>query len=66
MVVVDGREVVKGGRLLTTDEEAVEKDAVEKETMWRAKKIIVCAGPTQEVGAQWPVLQTRFNLPPWS
>lgn len=51
MVVVDGREVVRGGELVTLDEEAVWKEAA-----WRSKEVVARAGLTGEVGARWPVV----------
>lgn len=51
IVIVDGKEVVRNGKLLTMDEEAVWKEAE-----WRAKEVVARAGLTKEVGARWPVI----------
>lgn len=50
LVVVDGREVVKNGKLMTMDEESVWKEAE-----WRSKEVVERAGLTAAVGARWPV-----------
>jgi cytosine/adenosine deaminase-related metal-dependent hydrolase len=50
MVVVDGKEVVVGGKLMTMDEEEVWKEA-EK----RAHEIVERAGLTQKVQGRWPL-----------
>lgn len=51
LVLVDGKEVVKNGKLLTMDEEAVWKEAE-----WRSKEVVERAGLTKTVGARWPVV----------
>ncbi|KAK5138236.1 hypothetical protein LTR08_003297 [Meristemomyces frigidus] len=51
MVIVDGKEVVKGGKLVTMDEEAVWKEAAR-----RSKEVVERAGLTGKVGARWPVV----------
>jgi cytosine/adenosine deaminase-related metal-dependent hydrolase len=51
MVVVDGKAVVKDGKLTTMDEEAIWKEAA-----WRSKEVVARAGLSKEVGARWPVL----------
>ncbi|KAK3112660.1 hypothetical protein LTR53_010830 [Teratosphaeriaceae sp. CCFEE 6253] len=50
MVLVDGREVVRDGKLLTMDETAVWKEAAK-----RSKEVVARAGLTKQVGARWPV-----------
>lgn len=50
LVVVDGREVVKGGKLTTMNEIKIWKEA-EK----RSKEVVARAGLTKQVGARWPV-----------
>lgn len=51
MVVVDGKVVVKGGKLTTMNEEEVWMEA-EK----RSKEIVERAGLTQKVKGRWPIL----------
>ena len=51
MVLVDGKEVVKNGRLLTMDEQAIWREAER-----RSKEVVARAGLTKAVGARWPVL----------
>lgn len=51
MVVVDGRVLVDGGKLLDVDEEAIWKEAEV-----RSKEIVARAGLKEEVGARWPVI----------
>ena len=50
MVIVDGKVVVKGRKLLTMDEEAVWTEAAR-----RSKEVVERAGLTVKVGARWPV-----------
>lgn len=50
-VVVDGKEVVKDGKLMTMDEVEVWKEAE-----WRSKEVVARAGLSQKVGPRWPVL----------
>ena len=50
IVVVDGIEVVKAGKLVTMDEETIWKEAQR-----RSKEIVARAGLTEAVGARWPV-----------
>lgn len=50
MVVVDGKEVVKSGRLQTMAEKAIWEEAA-----WRSKEVVARAGLTKQVGARWPV-----------
>ncbi|KAK4549819.1 hypothetical protein LTR36_005120 [Oleoguttula mirabilis] len=50
IVVVDGKEVVKDGKLVTMDEQAIWKEAA-----WRSKEVVARAGLTKAVGARWPV-----------
>jgi len=50
MVVVDGKEVVKDGKLTTVDEAAIWEQAV-----WRAKKVVERAGLKAQVGPRWPI-----------
>lgn len=51
LVLVDGKEVVKNGQLLTMDEKSVWQEAER-----RSKEVVARAGLTQAVGARWPVL----------
>ncbi|KAF3942283.1 Imidazolonepropionase [Dactylella cylindrospora] len=51
LVVVDGKELVKGGKLTTMDEDEVMKNA-EK----HAKEIVERAGLKTEIKGRWPVL----------
>ncbi|KAK0256118.1 hypothetical protein B0A54_01056 [Friedmanniomyces endolithicus] len=50
LVLVDGKEVVKDGKLLTMDEEAVWKEAAR-----RSKEVVARAALTKQVAAKWPV-----------
>ncbi|CAK4033888.1 guanine deaminase [Lecanosticta acicola] len=50
-VIVDGKEVVRYGTLLTMDENSVWQEAE-----WRSKEVVARAGLTKAVGARWPVL----------
>lgn len=49
MVVVDGKTVVEGGRLVTMDEEGVWREASR-----RGKEVVERAGLTGKVGGRWP------------
>lgn len=51
MVVVDGKEVVQNGKLMTMDVETVCKEA-----QWRSKDVVQRAGLMEKVGAKWPVV----------
>lgn len=51
MVIVDGRVVVEGGRLLTMDEEVVWRDAAR-----RAEEIVARAGLSEKVKGRWPTM----------
>jgi cytosine/adenosine deaminase-related metal-dependent hydrolase len=51
LVVVNGKEVVRGGQLLTMDEEVVWKEAAR-----RSKEVVTRAGLTKEVSARWPIM----------
>lgn len=51
MVVVDGKEVVKDGKLTTMDVQSVWKEAE-----WRSKEVVERAGLTKKVAARWPVV----------
>lgn len=50
MVLVDGKEVVKSGKLMTMDEKSIWQEAE-----WRSKEVVKRAGLTATVGARWPV-----------
>ncbi|KAF2166979.1 hypothetical protein M409DRAFT_66479 [Zasmidium cellare ATCC 36951] len=50
IVLVDGKEVAKSGKLTTMDEESIWKEAE-----WRSKEVVKRAGLTSAVGARWPV-----------
>jgi len=50
LVVVDGKEVVQGGKLTTMDETAIWKEAARS-----SKEVVKRAGLTEKVGARWPV-----------
>jgi cytosine/adenosine deaminase-related metal-dependent hydrolase len=50
VVVVDGKVVVQGGKLMTMDEEEVWKEAE-----WRSKEIVGRAGLTEKVKGRWPL-----------
>lgn len=50
-VVVDGKEVVKGGKLVTMDEEEVWREAER-----RGREVVERAGLTEKVKGRWPVL----------
>lgn len=50
MVFVNGKEVVKDGKLMTMNETEVWKEAE-----WRSKEVVARAGLTEAVGARWPV-----------
>lgn len=50
LVVVDGKEVVKGGKLLTVDE-----DAVWKEAERRGYEIVKRAVLTEKAKGKWPM-----------
>jgi cytosine/adenosine deaminase-related metal-dependent hydrolase len=49
LVVVDGKEVVKGRKLMTMDEEVVWRDAER-----RARDVVERAGLTEKVKGRWP------------
>jgi len=51
MVVVDGRVLLEGGKLMGVDEEALCKEADK-----RSKELVARAGLTKDVGARWPVV----------
>lgn len=50
LVVVDGKEVVRGGKLQTMDEEEVWKEADK-----RSHEIVERAGLTEKVKGRWPL-----------
>jgi cytosine/adenosine deaminase-related metal-dependent hydrolase len=50
VVVVDGRVVVQGGKLLTMDEESVWREAER-----RAHEVVERAGLTEKVKGRWPI-----------
>lgn len=50
MVVVDGKEVIKGGKLLTMDEEEVWREAER-----RGHEVVKRAGLAENVEGRWPI-----------
>lgn len=50
VVVIDGKIVVRGGKILTMDEEAVWQEASN-----RSKEVVDRAGKSAEVAGKWPV-----------
>jgi cytosine/adenosine deaminase-related metal-dependent hydrolase len=50
LVLVDGKEVVKNGKLTTMNEQEIWHEAE-----WRSKEVVKRAGLTQAVGPRWPV-----------